>query len=594
MLGGLQLGLVSALAGRLYYLQVLESDKYQMLADENRISIRLIPPVRGNILDRHGLPLAVNQPSYRAVLTAEKSKDIDTILDNFSQLIGLSDKERTKIERELSRAKSFVPIAIKEDLNWNQVSLVQLNIPDLPGIDIEVDQNRYYPLGAMTAHTLGYVAAVAEADLGENPDALLQLPGFKIGKTGLEKEYDLPLRGKAGHRQLEVNSRGRMIRELDRVPSLPGNDLQSTIDGQLQQFAYQRLSSELSGACVVMDIYNGDILASASTPSYDPKAFYRGLTNEEWQSLSNNIYRPLTNKAIAGQYAPGSTFKMMTALAALKAGISEASSVFCPGSFSLGNATFHCWKKEGHGDVDMHNAIKHSCDVYFYQMARRLSIGPIAEMARRFGLGSISGIDIPGEKSGLIPDEKWKKAALGDVWHLGESIIAAIGQGYILATPLQLCRMVAQIANGGYKITPRMIRPAEPDTPFPEGREHLGLQENWMKIIQEAMDGVVNAPDGTAHKASINIPGMEMAGKTGTAQVRRISLAERKTGVRKNDALPWTQRDHALFVAFAPVSSPRFACAIVVEHGGGGSAVAAPIARDILIECQKRQAGAQT
>jgi penicillin-binding protein 2 len=340
-----------------------------------------------------------------------------------------------------------------------------------------------------------------------------------------------------------------------------------------------------------MDVYTGDLLALASTPSFDPAAFYRGLTTDEWQELSNDIYGPLNNKAVGGQYAPGSTFKMMTALAGLRSGVSPNDHVYCNGVTALGSARFHCWKREGHGSQNMADGIKNSCDVYFYEIARRAGIDKIAETARLFGLGSAEGLDLPGEKPGLIPDSLWKRAVFNDIWHPGETLVAGIGQGFITATPLQLCVMTARLANGGYAVKPRLVRRISDASQNDEGNPvfpKLEVPEDYLKVLRNGMDLVTNAQRGTAYRSRIDIPGMEMAGKTGTSQVRRITMAERARGVTKNQDLPWNQRDHALFVAFAPVHAPRYACCVVVEHGGGGSTVAAPIARDILIECQRR------
>lgn len=591
ILGGMKLAMVSALAARLYYLQVIEGEKYKLLSDENRINHRILFPPRGLVLDRFGIPLATNSPSYRAILVAEQTPNLQATLEAFSAIVPLSEREIARTLRERQRTQDFKPITVKDDLTWDDVNAVELNLPDLPGISIEIDQKRVYPFGGITSHILGYVAVPNEKDIESDPDPLLKQPGFRVGKNGLERQYDAALRGGAGESQLEVNSYGRVLRELARREGDAGSDLVTTLDIGLHQFAHQRLSSEMAGAAVVMDVYTGDLLALVSTPSFDPTAFYRGLTIDEWQELSNDIYGPLTNKAVAGQYAPGSTFKMMTALAGLRAGVSPDDRVFCNGVTVLGSARFHCWKREGHGAMDMANALKHSCDVYFYEVARRAGIDRLAETARMFGLGSVEGLDLPGEKPGLIPDSAWKRATFGDIWHPGETLVAGIGQGFITATPLQLCVMTARIANGGYAVKPRLVRRMSEESPNDEGNpmfHSLGLPENYLRVLRVGMDMVSNTERGTAFRSRIDIPGMELAGKTGTSQVRRITMAERARGVIKNQDLPWNQRDHALFVAFAPVHAPRYACAVVVEHGGGGSAVAAPIARDILIECQRR------
>jgi penicillin-binding protein 2 len=591
ILGGLKLAMVGSLAARLYYLQVIEGEKYKLLADENRISHRILFPPRGLIVDRFGIPLATNSPSYRALLVAEQTPSLEATLKAFSAIVPLSERDIAKALKERAHTQDFKPITVKDDLDWDQVNAVELNLPDLPGISIEIDQKRVYPFGGITSHILGYVAVPNENEVGKDADPLLKQPGFRIGKNGLERQYDLPLRGGAGESQVEVNSLGRAIRELARQEGQAGGDLVTTLDVGLQQFAHQRLSAEMAGAAAVMDVYTGDLLALASTPSYDPAAFYRGLTTDEWQELSNDIYKPLTNKAVAGQYAPGSTFKMMTALAGLRAGVSADDHVYCNGVTSLGSARFHCWKREGHGAMNMTDALKHSCDVYFYEIARRAGIDKLAETARMFGLGAVEGLDLPGEKPGLIPDSQWKKAALGDIWHPGETLVAGIGQGFITATPLQLCVMTARIANGGYAVKPRLVRRIVDGSSNDAGNPvfpRIEVPDNFMKVLRTGMDMVTNVQRGTAFRSRIDIPGMEMAGKTGTSQVRRITMAERARGVIKNQDLPWDRRDHALFVSFAPVHAPRYACAVVVEHGGGGSAVAAPIARDIMIECQRR------
>lgn len=591
MLGGLQTLMVTALAGRLYYLQVIEGEKYRLLSDENRINRRILFPPRGLIVDRFGIAMATNLPSYRAIQVAEQTPNLEATLEAFSAIVPLSERDIAKAMKERHRTQDFKPITVKDDLNWEEVNAVELNLPDLPGISIEIDQKRVYPFGGITSHILGYVAVPNEKDVERDPDPLLKQPGFRVGKNGLERQYDAALRGGAGESQLEVNSFGRVIRELTRQEGEPGGDLVTTLDIGLHQFAHQRLSSEMAGAAAVMDVYTGDLLALVSTPSYDPTAFYRGLTTDEWQELSNDIYGPLTNKAVAGQYAPGSTFKMMTALAALRAGVNPQDSVYCNGVLQLGSSRFHCWKREGHGAVDMLNGLKKSCDIYFYDTARRVGIDGIAEIARLFGLGSVEGLDLPGEKPGLIPDSSWKKATLGESWYPGETLVAGIGQGYISATPLQLCVMAARIANGGYAVRPRLMRQVSTEAVNDDGgysAAQLDIPQNHLALMRTGMDMVTNVEGGTAYRVRIDIPGMEMAGKTGTSQVRRITMAERQRGLPKKEDVPWNQRDHALFVAFAPVHAPRYACAVVVEHGGGGSAVAAPIARDILIECQRR------
>lgn len=587
-LGGGKVLLLSLLAGRMYQLQVVESDKYKTLADENRINLRLLPPPRGTIVDRYGRELAVNQENYRVTLVAEQVRDIDTMLDTLSGIISLEDYERQRILREVRRRRGFVPVTVRENLDWRDVSRIEVNAPDLPGLSIEVGQSRQYPFAEDFAHVLGYVSAVSEKETTGDP--LLELPGFKIGKNGVERVFDLNLRGKAGNTQVEVNAVGRVIRELSRQEGQPGADLRLTIDRDLQKLSADRLKEEKSASAVVMDIRNGDVLALSSVPGYDPNEFVTGLSSKSWRRLINDPYAPLTNKAISGLYAPGSTFKMVVALAALEARIvAPDHRVFCRGHTQLGNARFHCWKRHGHGWQDMYDAHQNSCDVYFYDIAKRIGIDRIAEMAKRLGLGTRTGIDLPSEKGGVIPTRAWKKALIGTPWQQGETLISGIGQGFILTTPLQLAVMTARIANGGKAVVPRLIRPvAEDGTDVEPDFKDLGISRRSLDVVREGMNRVTNVRRGTAYRARISEEGMEMSGKTGTAQVRRISKAERETRVLKNHERPWRERDHALFVGFAPSDNPRYAAAVVVEHGGGGSKVAAPIARDLLLETQKR------
>lgn len=586
LLGAAKMALIGGLVGRMYYLQIAENAKYQALSDKNRISLRVLPPQRGVLLDRNGVPIASNTPAYRLEIIAEQSEDVTDVLKHLQELTPLTEQQAAKLQARLKQQRPFLPVTIIEDLSWDDIAKVELNLPDLTGVSVQTEQKRNYPYGGIASHITGYVAAPSEEDIDANP--LLATPGLRNGKAGLEKQYEENLQGSAGVIQQEVNAGGRIVRELDRREGTAGTDIRTTLDIGLQAFAHQRLASQLSGAAVVLDVQTGGILAMASVPGYDPTAFYRGIGADYWRDLTSDILQPLANKAISGQYAPGSTFKPMTALAVLKAGTDPSAEVVCSGVYTLGNAKFHCWKKGGHGRVSMASAIQHSCDVYFYEMARRTGIDAIAEMAKNFGLGQASGVDLPSERAGLIPSTGWKRSALGSPWQQGETLVAAIGQGFVLATPLQLALMAAQLANGGRRIQPHFVPPLEGLGTSTE----LGVDPRWLAVVTEGMKRVTNDRQGTAYAARIEIPGMEMAGKSGTSQVRRISLAERIKGVIKNEDLPWPRRDHALFIAFAPIDAPKYACAVVVEHGGGGSAVAAPIARDILVECQKRAGSA--
>jgi len=590
MLAGGKLVLASALVGRLYYLQVLESDRYVTLAEENRINLRLIQPSRGSIVDRHGTPMARNRENYRVVVIPEQTLDIRAVLDQIGLIVPIGATEIRRVLHEMKRKRSFVPVTIRENLSWEEVARLEVNAPDLPGVLIDVGQSRYYPLGAAAAHVIGYVAAVTEKELTEDP--LLQLPDFRIGKSGIEKNYDLALRGKAGSSQMEVNSVGRVVRELSREEGKSGYQVALTLDSGVQAFAGKRLEG-LSGAAVAMNVYTGEVLLMVSTPGFDPNEFVTGLSEKKWQKLLSNRRAPLTNKCIAGQYAPGSTYKMIVATAALEAGlVTPDKKVFCKGYIELGGDRFHCWKRKGHGHVGLHEAIQKSCDVYFYEISRRCGINRISEMARRFGLGQALIGDLAGEKRGLVPDPDWKRATFGAAWQGGETLITGIGQGYVLATPLQLAVMISRMVNGGDEVFPHLTKEAV----LPEGIgerpkekfKSLGIRQATLAHIRSAMAAVTNVPGGTAYGARIRGAEMAMGGKTGTSQVRRISTRERKEGVRKNKNRPWRERDHALFVGFAPVNAPKYAVSVIVEHGGSGSSAAAPIARDILLEIQRR------
>ncbi|MGP1397050.1 MAG: penicillin-binding protein 2 [Inquilinaceae bacterium] len=587
VLGGAQLGLLGVLAGRMYYLQVEQRDRFTILAEDNRINLRLLAPSRGLIVDRFGTPLAINEQNFRVVLVAEDAGDVEATLAKLSTIVPLSDGDLARIRRDVGRRRKFVPVTVRENLRWDQVAKIEVNAPELPGLSIEVGDLRHYPFNDATSHVLGYVGAVSEKELTGDP--VLALPGFRIGKNGVEHQYEAKLRGEAGTSQVEVNSVGRVIRELSRDEGQQGRQLQLTVDIGLQQIVQERLAAEHSAAAVTMDVHTGEIYSMVSSPGYDPNLFTTGIDTKNWEALLNNEYRPLNNKAIAGEYAPGSTFKMVVALAALEDGqITPDHSVHCPGFMHLGNHRFHCWKRGGHGRLGLIDAMAQSCDVYFYDLARKLGVDKISAMAVRFGLGEKLGIDMPGERAGVMPTREWKLAKTGETWQQGESLVASIGQGFVLSTPLQLATMTARLANGGKVVTPHLMRRIEGEAADEAPPASIGVSDRSLAVILDSMVEVTNGRRGTARSAQIPIEGMQMAGKTGTSQVRRISAAERAAGIVKNEDLPWRRRDHALFVGYAPIHAPRYATAVIVEHGGGGSAVAAPIARDILQAAQER------
>ena len=586
--------LLGGLCGRLYYLQVVESKRYQVLADENRINLRLLAPPRGHIVDRHSAPLAVNIQNYRVVIVPEQALNVEETLARLNTIIEVSEYDRRRVLREARRRRAFVPITVRENLQWEEVSRIEVNAPDLPGISIDVGQSRHYPNGEIAAHVMGYVAAVSEKDLTGDP--LLELPGFRIGKNGIERQHDLALRGTAGNSQVEVNAIGRVIKELERTEGRPGRRVVLTLNLELQKFVTERISSYRRASVVVMDFRSGEVLSMVSVPAFDPNGFNVGLDAKSWKALIENPDAPLNNKAISGQYAPGSTYKLVVMLAALEHGISPDHNVFCAGFTELGNQQFHCWHKHGHGLVSMIDAMRESCDVYFYELALKLGVDRIAETARKFGLGATLELDLPREKSGLVPTRAWKQEHFGKPWLKGETLVAAIGLGYVLATPLQLAIMTARCVNGGYAVMPKLTR-----NTIDEGGEtanaadfpKIDISARSRQILMHALDEAMNHPRGTAYNSRITDPGRVAGGKTGTAQVRRITMLERESGVKKNKERPWRERDHSLFVGYAPVDQPRYAVSVVVEHGGGGSKTAAPIARDVLKEVQRLYAPGQ-
>jgi penicillin-binding protein 2 len=598
LLGGAQLALIGTVAGRLYFLQVVDASRYQVMADENRISIRLLAPPRGRILDRFGVALATNKPTYRGVLVPEESGDIGATLDAVNRLVPLSDTERRRVLRDIRMKHGFVPVVLKENMSWDEMSRIEVNTLELAGVSVEQGLIRDYPFGDKVSHVVGYVAAVSEQDL-DGDDPLLELPDFRIGKNGIEKADDIALRGTAGTSQVEVNAFGQVVRELAREDGMAGQDVVLGLDMTLQDLAQQRCAAEGSAACVLLDLWTGEVLALASTPGYDPGAFSAGLSTAEWQKLVTDPLNPLSDKAVSGLYAPGSTFKPLVAMTALDAGIITPDTEFnCPGQFTIGEAVFHCWKKGGHGTLSLHRAIRESCDVFFYNVADRCGIDRISAMGNRFGLGVNLDLEIPGERTGLIPTQAWKLATTGVKWQRGDTISCGIGQGYVNVTPLQLGIYVARVATGR-AIAPRLVRAqgvmasaADAAAQMSADFGSMNIDQRHFDAVRDGMRGAVNEEHGTGYHARILDPGMEMAGKTGTAQVRHISEEEREHGLRKITDVPWKERDHALFISFAPVGAPRYACAVVVEHGGvsagEGGAVAAPIARDILLAAQKR------
>ncbi|ANW34914.1 penicillin-binding protein 2 [Ketogulonicigenium vulgare] len=580
-----QAGVIGLLGWRMHQLQVNQSDEFRMLAEENRISMQLIPPARGLIYDINGVALAANEPVYRITIVRENAGDVDDVLNRLAQIITLRPEDIARTKEEIARRAAFVPVTVIERISWEEVSRVQVNAPALPGISAEVGLSRVYPHGQDTAHVVGYVGPVSDYDLSlmTEPDPILQIPRFQIGKTGVENRLEAAMRGKAGTRRIEVNALGRVMRELDRQEGDSGADIQLTLDSKLQAYVEARLDGE-SASCVVMDCETGDLKAIGSAPSFDPNLFVRGISVADWTGLNENMYRPLAAKAFQGTYPPGSTFKAITALAAMEAGVlTPEETIYCRGYTEVSGTRFHCWRPSGHGNVNFHDSLKFSCDCYYYEAAQRVGIDAMAVMARKFGLGTRHDLPLSAVASGLAPDRQWKREVRGEDWRIGDTVNASIGQGYVLASPLQLAIMTARLASGR-NIEPRMIHAIDGVVQPLIGGESLGLNENFLRRARLSMYDVVNHQRGTAYATRFDIAGQQMAGKTGTSQVRRITAEERARGVTRNEDLPWERRDHALWINYAPFDRPKYAVAVVVEHGGGGGTVAGPIGRDVTMQ----------
>lgn len=588
VVGGLQGLGVSVLGLRLSWLQLIEGDRYSTLAENNRINVRILPPSRGQIVDRYGVPLATNLQNFQVLVTPEQSEGLEKTLRDLQNFITIDDADIRKALKSAKRAPSYAQIEVRDNLAWDEVSQIELNLHKLPGISVQAGEIRNYPYKESTAHIIGYVGRVSDPEMLKDP--LLSQPGFQIGRSAIEAKYDLELRGKAGKAEMEVNVHGRPVRELSRQPAIPGARLVLSIDAEFQRFVQQRLATERSASAVVMDVETGEVYACVSHPGFDPNIFNGGISVMDWEQLRDDEAHPLNNKATSGVYPPGSTFKIVTALAGLESGlIGKGWTTFCPGHFDLGDRRFHCWKAGGHGNVNITTALAYSCDTFFYKLSLMVGIDKIAEMARRLGLGEKYDF-LPEMAAGLIPDTKWKAEVKGEAWHKGETLVSAIGQGAVLSTPLQLATMLSRVVNGGKTVTPWMAGYTD-DKPLSgvldQDHKDLGLKQYNLEIVRQGLEAVLQQ-GGTAYGSRISEDGMQMGGKTGTSQVKRISMAERARGITRQEDLPWHLRHHALFVGYAPTVNPKYACCVVVDHGIGGSAAAAPIAKDIMLEVQKR------
>ena len=584
--------LFSTIFFRLAYLQLFKSDQYKVLAEKNRISLRLITPLRGNILDRNDNILALNKNSYNVLIEGNKSRsEIEETIEKISRIIYLNDTDINKIYNTFStKKKSDLPIVIKKNLKWNELSSLNVNLINLPNVFIEKGIRREYPFENIAAHVIGYMADPKKSDIKANP--ILQMMKTDIGRSGIEQSYEKELRGFPGTKHLEVNAFGREIREMSKEESVSGNDIKLTIDIKLQKYASSLLKDKI-GSIVVIDVNNGEILAIESSPNFDPNLFTKSISQEEWNELINNPMSPLVNKSISGEYSPGSTFKLIVLYSALiNKVIKPNSTITCSSKINFGDRNFYCWchkKKTGcwatrsnTRKVGPELAIAQSCDGFFYELSKKVGIENIVETARNFGLGSKSGLNLKGEKVGLVPNKSWKKKIYKRSWKIGETMITGVGQGYLTTTPIQLAVMTAIFANNGKKIFPTIFKGIEKTNTYSDEifTTQTLNQSSFFSLIKTGMFSAVNKPFGTAYSSKINKP--IFAGKTGTVQVRTISENERELGIIPNKDLPIEKRDHALFIGFAPYKNPKIAVSVVVEHGGSGSKVAAPIAQKIF------------
>jgi penicillin-binding protein 2 len=559
-LGGAQAAVGVVLAGRMAWLSVAENQHFELLAESNRVNLTMIPPRRGWIIDRHGAPVANNRTDFRVDIIPDRLQDKDRVLGDLQQMLLLPPETMERIRADLKNAAGFQPVQVADHLDYEQFARIQVRVPELPGVAPTQGYSRNYPAGAAVAHLTGYVGTASAEDYEKTHNPLLITPGFKIGKDGLEKTLDKRLRGTPGAKRVEVTARGKLVQQLRTRPDIPGQNVRLAIDLGLQEYAARRLGTN-SGSAVVLDCLTGDVLAMCSMPAYDPNVFSEGISHLEWDMLSADDHVPLMNKVLQGLYPPGSTVKPMNSLALQRSGISPDDTVNCTGVLRVGTGLFHCWKRGGHGPISMRRAIAQSCDVYFYEMARRIGYDHIAPTARQLGLGQTFDIPFSSQRYGTVPDSAWKQHKYHKDWTVADTLNASIGQGYVLVNPLQLAVMAGRIASGR-NIVPRVL--LDHRHGFAADLEASG---DFLQVVREGMWAAVNG-GGTAAMARMQVPGVEIAAKTGTAQVRRITMADRAAGRTGNAGVPFKLREHALFICFAPADNPRYAASIVLEHNG--------------------------
>lgn len=579
VLGSAQSALAGALVMRLSYLQLWKHEEYSIQSDSNRIKPVINPAPRGSVVDRHGFPLTKNDSNYRLLLYLDRKRDVDQLVTKLTEVLDLSDEAKNIFVTKIKNARRKSIISLMDNLGWDDLARIETNAHLLSGVSIESGIMRRYPYPSETAHFLGYVSLPSEKDIDENEQNLFMHPDFRIGKFGLEKTFDEPLRGKYGVKYVEVNVHEIPLRTLSIKAPVEGSRLHLTVDFGLQKYVTERIKDVVASA-IVLNVKTGEILAYASSPTFDPNNFVEGVSREYWNQVNTDPRKPLSNKPISATYPPGSTFKLMVALAGLESGFNPNTKVFCNGSYQFGKRAFHCWKEEGHGSLDLMGGIMHSCNTYFFTLANQIGYEKFTEMAKRFGYGEKIDISLYGGKVGNVPSDEWKRKVIKQPWVGGDTLNTAIGQGFVLATPLQMALVTARIANGGIPIKPYLVRNHNIFKQFDTLKNEPLIAEAHIKFVQEGMRRVVNEPGGTAYGKRIEIKGFEMAGKTGTSQV--VSKREKEMSKEENLA----NANHAIFIGFAPVEDPKYAISVVVEHGGSGSGTAAPIAKDIMMEVQ--------
>ena len=583
LIGAAKFLIMIGITSRLFFLQIKENKKYLTLSDKNRIREWKLAPVRGEFHDYFGEVIAGNFEAYELHIIPEQVEDFRYVIYRLKDLLNLSDSQFNKVLKKKNEIKPWETLIVADNLSWDKFSKVNNHLYDLNGVKPVISISRNYPYKESFTHVLGYVSQANEKDIQNNETIKKNfVPGIKIGKIGLEKTFENELIGTNDIERYEVNAYGRRINQLEFQKGNSGKTVRLTIDTKVQKFI-NNLLKDKSGSICVMDIFTGSIIAMHSSPSFDPNLFVFGISEDDWQLIRNDPLKPLVNKSIAGNYSPGSTIKPLVALSALENKIIDPNfTVKCEGKTEMYGETYHCWKKKGHGFVNLRNAMKQSCDTYFYEISRRLGVDRLSNTAKKFGLGKKVFNDLfDNEREGLIPNTEWKKNALGRNWLLGETIITGIGQGFIQTTPIQLCLMTAQIGNGGYRITPQIIESSTKNQSSKDKFKPLYQDSRNIRIIQDAMFGSTNEIMGTSYRSRITDPKYQFAGKTGTAQVKRITERERELDLKTLD-IPYEQRDHALYIAFGPYKSPRYALSIIIEHGGSGGKIAAPLAKEIF------------